>query len=253
MALHDGRQIEKALPPDHDVRHYEGQDLEALADMPNYTNWLLKPFRPHLDGRVIELGAGIGNVSVRWVQDASSALLVEPANHLHDRLRARVSAHGHVRTSCGLLEEVPAELVEQPFDSALLVNVLEHIPDHVATLQGLNARLNPGGHLLLFVPAFPWLYGSLDTLVHHCRRYTKASLRQAVEVAGFQVEALRYCDALGVLPWLIMGRVLRRKRFDPGSVRLYDRVGVPLTALVEARIVPPLGKSLWCVAQKPLT
>ena len=64
MALHHSREIDKRLPPDHDVRHYEGQDLEALADMPNYTHWLLEPFRPHLQGRVIELGAGIGNVSI---------------------------------------------------------------------------------------------------------------------------------------------------------------------------------------------
>ncbi len=253
MALHHSREIDKRLPPDHDVRHYEGQDLEALADMPNYTHWLLEPFRPHLQGRVIELGAGIGNVSIRWVKEASAALLVEPAARLHDRLFARLAGHTHVQTFCGLLEEVPSELLEQPYQSALLVNVLEHIPDDVATLKGLYELLEPGGHLLLFVPAFPWLYGSLDALVLHCRRYTKGSLRSAVEQAGFQVETLRYCDALGVLPWFVMGRVLRRKRFDTGSVHLYDRFGVPLTALVEARIVPPVGKSLWCVAQKPVS
>ena len=104
---------------------------------------------------------------------------------------------------------------------------------------------------MLFVPAHRWLFGSLDELVHHHRRYTRGSLTRVLESAGFEVQQLRYCDALGVLPWLLVGRVLRRKQFDPGSVRLYDRVGVPLTALFEARIVPPLGKSLWCIARKP--
>ena len=253
MALHHGQQvIDRAAAGTADVRHYEGQDLEALADMPNYTRWLLTPFRPHLGGRVIEVGAGIGNVSTRWVDDAREALLVEPAANLHVTLAERLGGRPHVRTACALLEEIDPALLTLPFDSALMVNVLEHIEDDANTLGRLHQLLAPEGRLLLFVPALPFLYGSLDALVHHCRRYTAASLRAVVESAGFEVEALRYCDALGILPWLVMGRLLKRRRFDAGGVHLYDRLGVPLTALVEDRIVPPLGKSLWCVARKRL-
>ena len=251
MALHHGQQVTaRPAAATADVRHYEGQDLEALADMPNYTRWLLSPFRPYLSGRVVEVGAGIGNVSTRWVDDAEAALLVEPASNLHATLAERLADRGHVRTVCALLEEVDPALLSPAFDSALMVNVLEHIEDEAAILGRLHKLLAEEGRLLLFVPALPFLYGSLDALVHHCRRYTATSLRAVVESAGFEVQTLRYCDALGILPWLIMGRLLRRRRFDAGGVHLYDRFGVPLTALVEDRIVPPLGKSLWCIARK---
>ncbi len=236
-----------------DVGHYDGQDLEALADMPNYTTALLEPMRAHLRGRVIEVGAGIGNVSKHYIDGVERALLVEPANNLYERLQERFSGDGHVETTCAALEEVDADLLADPFDAAVLVNVLEHIPDDRATVERLHTLLRPGGALLLFVPAHPWLYGSLDELVHHCRRYTRSGLRDLVEQAGFEIETLHFFDCLGVVPWFVVGRVLRRRRFDDAGVRLYDRFGVPLTGLLEGLIVPPFGKSLLCIAQKPAT
>lgn len=252
MAFHHGRKVNKTPEP-HDPRHYDGHDLEALFEAPRYVKWLLGAFAPHLGGRVIEVGAGIGNVSLGWIEGASEALLVEPAENLHGRLARRVAGRPRVTTACGVLEDLDLPSLGAPFDAALMVNVLEHIPDDRAALSQLHGALEPGGRLLLFVPALPWLYGSLDTLVQHCRRYTRDSLGAAVREAGFEIEELRYCDVLGALPWWFVGRVLRRQHFDPASVRLYDRVGVPLTASIEARIVPPLGKSLRCIARKSLS
>jgi SAM-dependent methyltransferase len=232
------------------AKHYEGQDLEALADMPRYANWIVSEFAHHLKGRVIEVGAGIGNVSKRYVDGAEHALLVEPASNLYPQLVDRFSGHPHVQTANTLLQDVPADLLREPFDAAIMVNVLEHVQDDEGCLQRLNELLGERGKLLLFVPALPMLYGTLDTLVHHYRRYTFESLAGVLQRSGFYPVRLRYFDVAGMLPWLIAGRLLRRKRFDPAGARLYDRFGVPLTAFVERHIVPPLGKSLTCIACK---
>ena len=117
-----------------DVGHYDGQDLEALADMPNYTTALLEPMGAHLQGRVIEVGAGIGNVSKYYMDRVQSALLVEPASNLHEQLQERFSDNAHVQTTCAALEDVDADLLADPFDAAIMVNVLEHIPDDLATI-----------------------------------------------------------------------------------------------------------------------
>jgi SAM-dependent methyltransferase len=132
-----------------------------------------------------------------------------------------------------------------------MVNVLEHIEDDVAVLRQLHGMLRPGGAVLLFVPALPWLYGSLDELVHHVRRYTKPQLHAALGQAGLRVERLRYCDVLGIAPWWLAGRVLRRQRFDSAAAMAYDRFGVPLTRRVEGWMDPPLGKSLIAIATRP--
>ena len=69
--------------------------------------------------------------------------------------------------------------------------------------------------------------------------------------AGFDVSYLRYFDVLGVLPWLVAGRVARQSRFDARAAKLYDRVAVPVGARAERHFTPPLGKNLICVAVKP--
>ena len=230
--------------------HYQGQDLEALADMPRYSDWIVGQFAHHLGGRVLEVGAGIGNVSQRYVDNAAAALLVEPAANLYPRLVDRFAHLPHVQTCNNLLKDVPQSLTDEPFDAAIMVNVLEHIEDDEACLRRVHDLLTDRGKLLLFVPALPALFGTLDRLVHHHRRYTFESLAGALQRSGFYPVHLRYFDVMGMLPWLIAGRVLRRDRFDPEGARLYDRFGVPLTAFVERHIVPPLGKSLTCIACK---
>lgn len=234
-----------------DPTHYDGQDLEALADLPNYTGWILQRFRPFLHGRVIEVGAGLGNVARRYVDQVGEALLVEPAANLFAKLQAEMAARPHVKCAQGVLEQVPQELLAQPFDAALMVNVLEHIPDDAAALQQVRAVLKPGGHLLIFVPALPLLYGSLDELVHHCRRYRRGELQAKLVQAGFVVEECRYFDVLGIAPWLVAGRVLRQRRFDARGAALYDRLGVPVTRALESKLAVPFGKSLIAVARVP--
>ena len=54
--------------------HYEGQDLEALSDMPHYYAWILQTLGPYLRGRVLEVGAGTGNFASCWVDGATEAL-----------------------------------------------------------------------------------------------------------------------------------------------------------------------------------
>ncbi len=234
-----------------DPTHYDGQDLEALADLPNYTGWILERFRPFLRGRVIEVGAGLGNVSRRYVDQVESALLVEPAANLYKVLQEQLANRSHVTCTNALLGDVPAELLQPKFDAALMVNVLEHIDDDVAVLKQVREVVKPGGYLLIFVPALPALYGSLDALVHHCRRYRRSELRIKMVQAGFRIEECSYFDLLGMAPWLVAGRVLRQRKFDARGATWYDRLGVPVTRALESRLPVPFGKSLIAIAKVP--
>src|SRR3990172_5931740 len=110
--------------------------------------------------------------------------------------------------------------------------------------------LKPGGRLLIFVPALPALYGSLDRVFGHCRRYTKSSLERLVAGAGFGVVRLCYFDILGVLPWWIVGRLARSRTISPAMVGLYDRIAVPIGRALETVVPPPFGKNLVLIAQK---
>ena len=238
-------------------REYDARSLEAVAELPRYHAWLMRHFKGHLRGKVIEVGAGIGTVSAEYVDRVDAALLVEPAPNLHERLRARFGGRGNVSTACATLEEVcegrvPGVKVEPgSFDAAIMVNVLEHIDDDLSVVRLLGRLLRPNGALLIFVPAMPFLFGAMDQRLGHVRRYTRASLRGVVEQCGFEVRALEYFDLLGMVPWFITGRVLRQDTVGAGSAQFYDQFIVPLCKVVDVVTQHPVGKNVVCVARKP--
>ncbi len=240
--------------PNAGITAYEGQDLEALADLKNYQNWIMEAFEPFLKGTVLEVGAGTGNISRLYVDRVEKAVLLEPALNLTRILQNRFAGRRHVGIICQYLEvaiqQRPNVLPAHHFDAVLLVNVLEHVDDDVGMLKILRSLLKPGGHLLLFVPAGAWLYGSLDMLCEHVQRYSYGRLAGVVKTAGFTIKRLHYFDAPGVLPWFVVGRLLKQKRFDAAQAQRYDRFAVPLIRRIEKKIRPPFGKNLLCIAER---
>lgn len=232
-----------------DPSDYEAQDLEALGSLRHYQSWILRWLAPVLRGRVLEVGAGSGAIAQHYVDLVGEAVLVEPAAKLAAGLRERFGDRPQVSIHPGTLESL--QRPAGSFDGAVMVNVLEHIDDDLGALQALGTLLRPGGALGIFVPAVPALYGSLDARVGHVRRYDRARLARIVTTAGFTLETLRWLDLGGVLPWYIVGRVLRPDHFSTGLARLYDRACVPLLRALEERIDPPIGKNLVCLARKP--
>ncbi|MHB8488744.1 MAG: methyltransferase domain-containing protein [Candidatus Dormibacteria bacterium] len=96
----------------------------------------------------------------------------------------------------------------------------EHVSDEAGALSQMRARLGAGGRLVLTVPAHPKLWSSFDEASEHMRRYTPASLTQALRSAGFDIEYLSYfmCPLYPVM-WL-RRRLSLRRRLDFGAVSI---------------------------------
>jgi len=237
-----------------DVLAYEGRDLEAMSFARNYHRWILELFEPYLGARLVEVGAGTGSFSEMLLARRPESLsLVEPSE-MYRRLVERVGGLAtatRVETYNDTFAGVAARLRrERRPDSIIYVNVLEHIEDDEAELALVRETLAPGGRVFLFVPALRWLYGSFDELVGHRRRYTRRDLEAKCEAAGLRVVKSVYFDSAGVLPWWLKYRVLRSARMEPGAVKLYDALCVPLLRRVEALAPPPAGKNVLLVAEK---
>jgi SAM-dependent methyltransferase len=235
-------------------RAFDAGALEAIQNIPNYVNWLLGPFRGHLRGRVLEIGAGFGTLALDYSAAVDRAVLVEPAENLFAEIERSFAGNPRVKGLCGFLDELVAsgapELAPESFDALFSANVLEHIRDDRAALELWRTRIKPGGSLLLFVPATPFLFGAIDERTGHFRRYTKSSLETVVRDAGFSIERIEYFDLLGMVPWFILGRVLRRDTVAPGAAGIYDRVVVPLSSLADRVVRNRIGKNLVCIARK---
>jgi SAM-dependent methyltransferase len=220
--------------------------LEALDGATNYADWIVSLLEPHLGRDILEVGAGHGTLTERLARHGRTVTATEISPRCVRELTGRYGHRPDVTIIGGDLDAVDGR---GPFDSAVLVNVLEHIADDGAALERLHTMLRPQGTLLVWVPAFEQLYSEFDRLVGHHRRYRKDGLRTTVEAAGFDVLDLRYVNSLGAVAWWVFARQLRQIPTRPWSVRLYDRVATPVLRRVETRWAPPFGQSVLCAAR----
>lgn len=229
---------------------YGGRDLEVLAEAPNYHAWITNCFRPYLRGRAVEIGAGTGSMSVQLAPHVERLDVVEPSANLIPILEHRLAGFAHAGVSRGLLSEDLAKRPDNSVDVVVLINVLEHIEDDDEALAEIFRVLMPGGHLLLYVPAMPFLMSRLDRLYGHFRRYRRRPLAAQVARAGLGILESRYMDLPGVLPWYLLNTLGGKTGFDARLIRLYDRLVVPVARRLETMIPPPIGKNLVLVAEK---
>jgi len=208
---------------------------------------------PHFGRRVLEIGSGVGTYSSRIAFDAKvervTSVEVEP--RLVDAARSAL-ATATVRKPVDHVvgDYLAAPLPKDHYDTALLINVLEHLRDDRAAVRKARSELRMDGRLVIFVPAFELLMSGLDRRLGHYRRYTTGSLRRLLEGAGFTVTALRYYNLTGFLGWLWRFRILGRTEQSRGLVRFFDRVVLPVQLRVERTLQLPLGQSVYAVAKK---
>ena len=232
---------------------YEGRDLEALADMPNYYSWIMSWFSPYVRGRVVEYGAGTGTFSQHLRPLAQRLTLIEPSANLHTALQAKFIDDPSVEISAMTFEEHVVRLESTAMDTAVLVNVLEHIEDDRAALSELSRIVTPDGYILIFVPALSFLMSHFDVLLGHYRRYERVELQNKMESTGIEILICRYFDFTGVVPWLVLNKLLGSSSFNPVLVRFYDRAIVPLARGIEAVITPPIGKNIVAIGRSRRT
>jgi SAM-dependent methyltransferase len=235
--------------PVHTPFSYSGTELDALAEARNYYKWILSYFLPYLGSSAIEVGAGIGTFARFLLESASlrKVTLIEPADNLFPLLEREFKDDPRVDVRKGYLRDFAASIRA---DSVVSVNVLEHAEDDAEMLRLIYEVLLPGGRALLFTPALPVLYGTVDKEFEHYRRHTKRELQSKMEHAGFRVQEIRYFNLPGVASWFLLGRVLRRKTLRPVGVKLYDRLVIPWLSRLERLWEPPLGQNLLAIGQK---
>lgn len=228
---------------------YSGSELDSLAEAKNYYAWVLRQFEPYLGETVIEVGAGIGTFSEFLLSSpkVSKLIAIEPATNTLPHLNARFAANENVRVMSGYLSDHYRDLSA---NALAAVNVLEHVQDDKAFLEEARTAIIPGGHLLLFVPALPAIYGSLDKVFEHYRRYTKSSLRNVIEAAGWKPRRIAYMNLPGIAAWFMAGRVLQKTSIAPSDAKIYDRLVVPWLSKLEGMIPPPIGSNLIAIATR---
>jgi len=116
-------------------------------------------------------------------------------------------ARGLSNVRLGAAEALPYD--DNQFDLVTALDVVEHLDDDVGALREMRRVIRPGGRLLLFVPAFMFLWGLQDEVSNHRRRYRLPELRRAVVAAGFEIERTTYANITFFVPTLVVRQVMR--------------------------------------------
>jgi glycosyltransferase involved in cell wall biosynthesis/phospholipid N-methyltransferase len=217
-----------------------GEILDRLNRAPRFTKWMADVIRPYVGERVLEVGAGTGNMSqnlmprsVYWATDINPHYL----NYLVTLRPSRPYLHVAYTNAM----EGDTFPTGQAFDTIVCLNVVEHVEDDLGALQNIRNALEPGGHAVILVPCGPGLYGTLDEVLGHFRRYTEDKLAGVAQQAGFTVEKILKFNRPGVPAWWLNGRILRKRTFDLSQIRMLNML-TPLFRLMDSWLpLPPLS------------
>lgn len=128
--------------------------------------------------RVLEFGCGDGDVLAALARDHRSFGF---DRGLEDLAAARSDS----------LSVVAGEGAAPPFprcfDLVGLFDVVEHVPNDVGLLRIASSLTQPGGWVLLTVPADPALWTTLDEYAGHERRYTRAMVEDLCRKAPVEL------------------------------------------------------------------
>lgn len=224
------------------------ETLDNLDDADNYAAWIFELMAPYLGDELLEVGAGHGTFTEILAPKAKRVVASEISGRCVGILRQRFSDDPSVEVLHGGID---AAASQGPFDTAILINVLEHIQDDDGALRELAGLLKPGGRVVLWVPAFSLLYSDFDRRIGHYRRYRRTTLRAQLSHAGYHVQDVRYVNSVGAIAWLVVARFLRRTPTSGAPVRIFDRYFVPVLKQLEHRWRPPFGQSIFAVGAWP--
>ncbi|MDE3196426.1 MAG: methyltransferase, partial [Acidobacteriota bacterium] len=199
--------------------------LDALSVATRFNRWMSDTIAPYVGSRVLEIGAGIGNLTRNLCarRQIYAATDIDP-EHL-EQLRKRFQHRPALRVF-KLNAENPSEYepLRDEFDSVICLNVLEHLKDDREVLKCIRSVLCPGGRLILLVPNGPAAYGTLDEALGHYRRYTRSGLATLLAECGFELEKMLEFNRVSWPGWRVTGQILKARTLSQFSMRIFDKL-----------------------------
>src|SRR5579864_4805321 len=199
--------------------------LDAFSVAPHFNRWMADTIRPHVRDRVLEIGAGMGNLTRTLARGRQRYIASDiDVEHL-SRLQTRLRHYLNVETcACDLSITADFEPLAETVDTVICLNVLEHIEDDLGGLRNIYRALAPGGRAIVLVPCGQEIYGQLDVILGHYRRYSVSELRSRFEQAGFQVEQVLKFNRISRPGWFITGKLMKRSRISRFQLKIFDRL-----------------------------
>ncbi len=224
--------------------------LEAISLAHHFNAWMFEQVQPFMNGRILEIGSGIGNISQYFIDAKSDIVLSdireEYCNALHKKFpKSEVLNLDLVHPD---FDNVYNHL-QGSFDSCFAMNVIEHIENDRLAMKNLVSLLKVGGKVLILVPAGPFLYNDIDKGLFHFRRYTASMMNNLFQAAPLFLEKKWMFNALGIPAWFFGGKIMKKKEVEGKQMDLYDKL-IPIARFLDWITFRKMGLSIIALATK---
>lgn len=202
------------------------------------------------DSSIWDLGCGNGQISQFLNSKGFSVVGIEPS-----MLGAKLTSKRGIEAFCAQFEDL--QLPDNSIGAISMFDVLEHLPDRKTTLDSIYRSLEPGGSLVLTIPAMRCLWSQFDVDGGHFIRYNRRTIKSELESVGFDIRYSGYFFVLTIIPILLLRALPFRLgiRKSPDVAATVGGDGGRLRSLlVRAErwlaFKIPAGSSLFVIARK---
>lgn len=224
--------------------------LDAFSDAKRFNRWMADTIRPYVGRSVLEIGAGMGNLTRQLVGRRKRYVATDIDPEHMARLSATLWHRPNLEVRrCDLAAAGDFDSLEGAVDTAICLNVLEHVSQAGAGARNLFRVLEPGGCAIVLVPQGQWAFGKIDEALGHVKRYSPAELRAVLQDAGFHVERILEFNRISLPGWYFNGKVLGKSTISPFQLRQFNRT-VWLWRRID-RFLPWGPASIIAIARKP--
>jgi len=227
----------------------EGMEtLEAMAEAPRLNEWMYQTISSHLNGRILEIGSGIGNISACFLNDNKNIHLTDIRQNYVSYLKQQFKGNQNL-IGIDYLDLVHPQFEEQyadmlgTYDGLFALNVVEHIQDDTLAIANCKKLLKSGGRLVILVPAYMNLYNGFDKELEHYRRYNRQTLSQLFESNQLEIKHSQYFNFVGIFGWYFSGNILKKKIIPKGQMTLYNKL-VPIFKIIDKIVFNRMGLSI---------
>ena len=213
--------------------------LVAMSRANRFNRWMAGTIAPWVRGDVLELGAGIGNLTVFLAPRTARYIATDTDREHLCELRSRVNRRTNIEIAvCDFSDPAATSQFHESVDTVICLNVLEHIEKDVESLANIRSYLRAGGVAIILVPQGPQAFGAMDEVLEHKRRYTAEELRNKMAAAGFRVERMITFNRITWPGWYLNSRILRRRTLSRLQLWLFDLL-VPIWRRIDDRLPWP--------------
>ncbi len=239
-----------------------GGDGVSIGSLNNYRQYQYDLIGKHIGKNILEVGSGASRsftkLIVTQAKNLKRVLSIEPSVTLMEAFDSKSDFEFPEMAEFRNCDVFDLDVNETgQFDTVIFVHVLEHIEDDRGALDHVHQFLEPGGKVLIEVPAVQALFSVHDEILGHYRRYSKKTLKAAIDTDKYKIKRIWYNDFIGILGSFYFFKVRKVKlkgeqgeKIFKSNGQFYDKYLIPFQKKVEKVVTPPVGLSLNVILEK---